>query len=233
MQTVIYIADTAPLQNDVLFAALYQTLPDYRRRKIDRYLVAGAKRLSLGVGILLKAACFEQGIPGADNDIVFGEQGKGYFKNVRNVFFNLSHSGERAMCVIAPVETGCDVQQDQKIHWSVARLVFSAEEQIWLKEQELLGRGDEAFTRLWALKESFLKTEGKGFSAAPEESSLAVSGKKVSLKGQTEDRFFSFFEPNLQDGYHYACCLKNTRPDTPDDIEITVRQCDLTLPQFL
>ena len=32
MQTVIYIADTAPLQNDVLFAALYQTLPDYRRR---------------------------------------------------------------------------------------------------------------------------------------------------------------------------------------------------------
>ena len=106
MQTVIYISDTAPLQNDVLFAALYQTLPDYRRRKIDRYLVAGAKRLSLGVGILLKAACFEQGIPGADNDIVFGEQGKGYFKNVRNVFFNLSHSGERAMCVIAPVETG-------------------------------------------------------------------------------------------------------------------------------
>ena len=201
MQTVIYIADTAPLQNDVLFAALYQSLPDYRRRKSDRYLVAGAKRLSLGVGILLKAACFEQGIPGADNDIVFGEQGKGYFKNVRNVFFNLSHSGERAMCVIAPVETGCDVQQDQKIHWS--------------------------------LKESFLKTEGKGFSAAPEESSLAVSGKKVSLKGQTEDRFFSFFEPNLQDGYHYACCLKKTRPDTPDDTEITVRQCDLTLPQFL
>ena len=137
------------------------------------------------------------------------------------------------MCVIAPVETGCDVQQDQKIHWSVARLVCSDEEQIWLKEQELLGKGDEAFTRLWTLKESFLKTEGKGFSAAPEESSLAVSDEKVSLKSQTEDRFFSFFEPNLQDGYHYACCLKKTRPDTPDDTEITVRQCDLTLPQFL
>ena len=217
------------MQNDVLFAALYQTLPDYRRRKIDRYLVASAKRLSLGVGVLLKAACFEQGVPGADKDIVFGEQGKGYFKNVPKAFFNLSHSGERAMCVISSAETGCDVQQDQKIHWSVARLVFSAEEQIWLKEQDLLSKGDEAFTRLWTLKESFLKTEGKGFSAAPEEVSLDVSGEKVSLKGQPENPSFTFFEPNLQDGYHYACCLKNARPDT----DIIVRQCDLTLPQFL
>ena len=229
MQTVIYIADTAPLQDDVLFAALYQTLPEYRRRKIDRYRVENGKRLSLGVGVLLKAACADQEIPGADNDIAFGEQGKGYFKNVKNAFFNLSHSGERAMCVLSPIETGCDVQQNQEILWPVAERVFSAEEQTWLKEQDLLGRGDEAFTRLWALKESFLKADGKGFSAAPVGISLSVCGEKVSLKEPSGGQVFSFFEPDLHDGYHYACCLKNAFPD----MKIIVRQCDLTLPQFL
>ena len=229
MQTIIYIADTAPLQNERVFAALYRMLPACRRQKIDRYVVADGKRLSLGVGVLLKLACHDQGIPGADNSIIFGEQGKGYFQTVQDVFFNLSHSGERAMCVISPVETGCDVQQIQQIRWPVARRVFSTEEQNWLRKQELCGRGNEAFTRLWALKESYLKAVGKGFSAAPEKISLSFSDNRVTIESREEDQSYSFFEPNIGDDYHYACCLENASPDT----EIIVRQCDLTLPQFL
>ena len=229
MQTVIYIADTAPLQDERVFAALYRVLPVYRRQKIDRYTVADGKRLSLGVGVLLKLACRDQGIPGADNNIIFGEQGKGYFQKDPDVFFNLSHSGERAMCVLSPVETGCDVQQIQKIRWPVARRVFSTEEQNWLRKQELCGRGDEAFTRLWALKESYLKAVGKGFSAAPEGISLSVFNEIVTVENQEEPQNYTFFEPNLEDDYRYACCLKNAPPGT----EISVRQCDLTLPQFL
>ena len=229
MQTVIYIADTAPLQNEVLFAALYQKMPEYRHRKIDRYLVAGGKRLSLGVGVLLRAACREYGIPGAEEEIVLGKQGKGYFKQVSDAFFNLSHSGERAMCVVSPFETGCDVEQIQKLDWPVARRVFSAEEQNWLRTQEEQGRGKEAFTRLWSLKESYVKATGKGFSDAPEKISFSFSEQKVILDRKEETRTFSFFEPDLQDGYRYVCCLINAPPDA----EKKVRQCDLTSPQFL
>lgn len=222
MQTMIYIADTAPLHSEALFAALYRLLPAYRREKIDRYAVPGGKRLSLAVGTLLRTACREQGIPDADREVLFGAQGKGYFQNVSDAFFNLSHSGERAMCVLSPVEAGCDVQQNQKILWPVARRVFSEEEQRWLREEELQGRGGEAFTRLWALKESFLKATGEGFAAAPEESVLSISGEKAALSNPGKSRMFSFFEPDLQDGYRYACCLKNPLPEE----EILVRQVD-------
>ena len=133
------------------------------------------------------------------------------------------------MCVLSPVETGCDVQQIQKIRWPAARRVFSAEEQNWLRKQELCGREDEAFTRLWALKESYLKAVGKGFSAAPEGISLSVFDEMVTVDNQEEPQNYVFFEPNLEDDYRYACCLKNALPGA----EIKVRQCDLTLPQFL
>ena len=221
----MYIAETVPLQNAELFDFLYCRLPPYRQQKIDRYRFPGGKRLSLGVGALLQAACLEQGIPGADEDILLGEHGKGFFRNIPDAFFSLSHSGERAMCLISSVEAGCDVQKVEPVRWPVAERVFSETEQAWLRQQEKDGRGDISFTRLWALKESFLKMTGEGFSASPEGISVCFTDAGISAQEQRRTRNVFFFEPDLQDGYCYACCLADASPGA----EIQIRQYDFTL----
>lgn len=228
MNTVIYIADISPLQNPDLFNSFYHQLPSSRRKKIDRFRVESDKRLSLGAGILLKSACREHGIGDADEDMLTGKNGKEHFENYPQLFYNLSHSGERAMCVFSETEAGCDVEKIDKLQWSVAERVFSTDERSWLKKQEDAGKGETAFTRIWTLKESFLKALGFGLAAPFELSSVSVLKEGRAQTITYDSRSCSFSEPDLKDGYRYSCCLQDA---LPGDM-IIVKQCDFTTLQL-
>ena len=228
MNTVIYIADTSTLQNPDLFNSFYHRMPSPRQKKIDRFRFESDKKLSLGVGVLLKAACKEFGIENADEDTFVGKNGKEYLKNYPYLFFSLSHSGERAMCVFSETEVGCDVEKIDKLRWPVAERVLSTDELSWLKKQEEAGKGETAFTRIWTLKESFLKALGFGLAAPFELTSVSVlkDGKVQAIT--YERRSCSFSEPDLKDGYRYSCCMQDAAPDKG----IIVRQCDFTTLQL-
>ena len=221
MKTILYYAELTALHDEQLFRQYYRTLPLCRREKIDKLKPEGERCRSLGAGLLLKKACEGYGIPGEDEHLNLGEYGKPSFAACPEIHFNLSHSGEVAVCVMAPCEAGCDVEIVKPFPPAVAKRVFSEEECRWLSGEENEGRGDEAFFRLWTLKESFLKVTGEGFSFPIKEVSFSFADDKpvLQLRGEIEPSY-SFFEPQLFPGYRCAVCLHGRGVTQPEVIQI-------------
>ncbi len=77
------------------------------------------------------------------------------------ISFNLSHSGNYALCALSDKNVGCDIQQITPCNQRVARRFFTQNE---IDSLEICDDKDIVFTKMWALKESALKFCGKGMS---------------------------------------------------------------------
>ena len=153
-----YLFDVSSL-NDDSFNKLLLSVKKYRREKIEKLALIESKYLSLGVELLIRKACEDFGIDYLSEEIVIGEYGKPSFKNSK-LFFNTSHSGKYAFCVISNVEVGCDIEEIKEYKPRVAERFFTEKENNYLS---LTNDKDGLFYRLWTLKESSVKCIGKGF----------------------------------------------------------------------
>ncbi len=110
---------------------------------------------------LFDEACCRESIEDVRSKIILGPNKKPYIEG-NEIFFNLSHSGDYALCVICDTEVGCDIQQIKKVRQSVMDRYFHSGE----KEYILAGKTEEErawrFTRIWALRESYIKQTGEG-----------------------------------------------------------------------
>ena len=147
------------------------------------------------------------------------EMGKPYFPDFPDVHFNLSHSGERVMCVISPFEVGCDVEIIKGDRGRLAERFFKPEESAWIKHFETLEKQSEAFYRLWTLKECYMKVTGRGMSLMPDKFALRVDeNENISLYHDGDRPEYDFREIDLHDGYRYAYCMKNNGENAPQEI---------------
>ncbi|MBR1528481.1 MAG: 4'-phosphopantetheinyl transferase superfamily protein [Oscillospiraceae bacterium] len=89
----------------------------------------------------------------------YHEYEKPYFKNYPDLYFNLSHCDGLAVCLLSEQECGVDCEALRKLRPAVVRRVFSSEEQ---KLLEASPEADRLFTRIWTLKESYVKAIGRG-----------------------------------------------------------------------
>ena len=94
-------------------------------------------------------------------EIAVAQGGKPYLANYPDIYFNLSHSGEWAVCAISESPVGVDIQHCDEGRRDVASRFFHREEIRYLDGLPQFRR-DEGFYRLWALKESFVKATGRG-----------------------------------------------------------------------
>ena len=217
--TRIYIADISVLKDSSIFEKLLKTVPEYRQKKAMSFKFAKGKMQSLGVGLLLRKACEEAGFAGADERIVYGENEKPYLSDFPDIHFNLSHSGERVMCVISPFEVGCDVEIIKGDRGRLAERFFLPEESAWIKHFESLEMQTEAFYRLWTLKECYMKVTGRGMSLMPDKFALHVDEyENISLYHDGDRPEYAFREIDLHDGYRYAYCLKNDKKNAPQEV---------------
>ncbi|WP_290763187.1 4'-phosphopantetheinyl transferase superfamily protein [Fibrobacter sp. UBA4297] len=218
--TRIYIADISALKETSVFERFLGQVPEYRQKKAMSFKFPKGKMQSLGVGLLLKQACRDAGFDGADNHIAYGENGKPYLLDFPDVHFNLSHSGERVMCVISPFEVGCDVEIIKGDRGKLAERFFKPEESAWIKHFETLEAQSEAFYRLWTLKECYMKVTGRGLSLMPDMFALHMDERENVLLFHGGDRLeYSFREIDLHDGYRYAYCIKNDGFIAPSEIK--------------
>ena len=202
---ILYIMDTAPLLQPELFRHLYESVPDFRKESIDKIRPQSGKALSLGVSLLLVRALEEAGIP--DPEFGFNEHGKPFLRG-SSLRFNLSHSGERAVCLVSDRECGCDTEKVRDANLKIATRYFSPPERDLLLSLSDSDEQNRMFFRLWTLKESFMKATGLGFSLPMSGFSIRISGDSVSVD-QTSDPFsYSFSEFDFGDGYRYACCFR-------------------------
>lgn len=218
MSTRIYIADTEGLQNSEIFERILSYMPEYRKEKIKKIKFEDEKRRSLAVGELLRRACIDFGIQGADMKVRENEYGKRVFFEDNGVHFNLSHSKNRAVCIIADRECGADVEKMKEVNLKVSARSFTKEEHASIVNADSEAKMQSEFFRLWTLKESYMKATGLGFKLFPNMFSIDTKKNPAVLQKSTFDSDYSFFELLREDGYKYSFCEKGNEFDS--DVEV-------------
>ena len=179
----VWIADTTPLEDPEIFKRWLMRVPYDRKEKVLRIAAPEGRIRSLGAGALFDTALIPLGLDGAEIEV--SKYGKPYFKDRDDLYFNLSHSGSRAMLVLSDNEVGCDVEQirDTVASQKVAAHFFCEEEKAFIARAADETEKRERFFRLWTLKESYIKaTAGKGSSTGKRSrKSVIGSASKLTL----------------------------------------------------
>ena len=200
----VYIADVTILQDEEIYKQLYAHLDEERRVKTDRFRFPKDRKLSVGAGVLLIYALQKENVGNVSIEVK--PTGKPYLAGKENLFFNLSHSENMVMCVVADKEVGCDVERRTEFDRALASYVMTKQElqQIYGLDSE--AEQQEMFFRLWTLKESYMKATGFGIGLEPGTFGIAVEKENISVIPPVDEREFYLKEYYANDGYCYSCC---------------------------
>ena len=110
-------------------------------------------------------------------EILRDDMGKPYFSNCA-LHFNVSHSGEYLAIAVSEFPVGVDIQEPKNIKDGMFRKVVQTEEAVLIGDDR-----QNDFLRLWTLKESFVKAEGKG---------LRISLKDYFFQKENEEYFVNY-----------------------------------------
>lgn len=121
------------------------------RYRTDRIL-SKLSYLLLRVGLSMEYGIRER------PEIVIAENGKPHLADGQQIYFNISHCRKGAACAVSGKEVGVDIQDYVCYDARLAPLFMSREE----ADSAGLDRTKEAFTRVWALKESYGKYKSLG-----------------------------------------------------------------------
>lgn len=208
--TLVYIADVSALEDRELYDAIYGRVREERKAKTDRLRFDRDRRLSLGAEYLLMCACREFGIDYDKATITEDANLKPVFKDIP-IHFNLSHSGERVMCIMSEYPVGCDIEKASKADMVLAEKYFHEKEYRMLKSCEDAGKRNAMFYRLWTLKESFAKCTGLGLHLPMNSFAVDISGEGVKLEQSVSEDKFSLFEYGGEEGYACAWCIRTEK----------------------
>ena len=186
----VFIASVSELCEPSFCEKAYQIIPKERQEKIARLRMEKDKRLSLCACLLFLWGMKKRGLRTENFRIAYGKEGKPYLEGAEFFFFNLSHSGEYAVCAVSEKEIGCDVERLSECRMTLAKRFFSTSEYERLLALETEEEKRELFYRLWTLKESFIKAVGKGLYLPLASFSIEFSDVAPGWKnGRTEQPF--------------------------------------------
>lgn len=169
---------------------------------IKVYLQKWDKKEKPWEGILKSIVRMEYGMETCP-EIVRNSFGKPYFQD-GDLHFNVSHSGEYLAIAFSESPVGIDIQKEKTIREGMYRKVVQP------MERQLIGtERQKDFLRLWALKESFVKAEGKG---------LVISMKDYYFEKENDRYFVNYhgqralwrftIEEELIEGYVISVCAE-------------------------
>lgn len=224
----LYYADFSSADPAKLVAEYSGKVDRERLRKVRRARADQAKARSLTAGYLLQVGVKnalkekQSGIAGGaeislDADGVLPlryrctEQGKPYLADYPGLYFNLSHSGNVAVCAVADCEVGVDVQLCKKGREAVAERFFTEKEREILRRAGEEGRFEEVFFALWSIKESYLKYTGLGMKKGLASFDIDFDGQRIIdfSAGDKEGKQVFFRQVSLPQLSEYAvsvCC---------------------------
>ncbi|MBQ9165326.1 MAG: 4'-phosphopantetheinyl transferase superfamily protein [Oscillospiraceae bacterium] len=190
----LYALDVMTLDHDL--DAYRDVIPESRLEQLRKRPPADQLR-GLGAELLFQRAAWRHNrdlpLPAVRESDSYG---KPYLPARPDFYFNLSHSGQWAVCAVADVPVGVDIQQTRAVSMALEKK-FTAAEQAELNALPALQRADRFF-QLWVLKEAYAKCTGTGL-LCPFRSFEAVSPAPGYSAGLVE---FSF------GNYHLAVCVQ-------------------------
>ena len=155
-------------------------------------------------GLLAELLAAEYGLPGLP-ELERQAGGKPFFPQRPDLHFNLSHSGDLALCGVGAAPLGVDIEVIRPRRAGLARYICSPEEYAWYEE---LGGDWESLYTIWTLKEARVKCTGEGLRQRPE--TIAVPRLGPGQTGELEGLIFRSYAGN---GWRGAvCCVPPEEP---------------------
>lgn len=140
-------------------AAALASISEQRRVQALRFKHEQGRRESVAAYLLLKDALSKEfGIDG-NPEFEYDAGGKPRLKDHSDIFFNLSHCREAAVCVVDTVPVGVDIETVRSFKDALARHVLSPEEYSVVAASF---NPAVEFIKLWTQKEAVLKLTGEG-----------------------------------------------------------------------
>lgn len=159
---------TSFMEDENVFYKELEEMDPGRREKIAEMVQKTDKCRMLAAGHLLRDALFARGYRLKELTVQKNEHGKPYMKELPDFYYNLSHSGEYAVCAVSDQPVGIDIEgirfaeeKDWERMDHLAARIMTADEQAayWKIRPE---ERPVEFTKLWTKKESVAKLLGCG-----------------------------------------------------------------------
>lgn len=170
--------DTGTVGEDEL-SLMLSALPKERREKVLRFRFREGKVLSALSWLLLCHLLEREDIHHGPFEVVNGKNEKPLVKD-DIFFFNISHTKGAVLAAAGFSPVGADIQIVEEKYEPVAKRVLSPSELSLVKHSS---KPEREFTRLWTLKESYIKYTGEGISGlenAPDFSIFNKTGGRLS-----------------------------------------------------
>lgn len=182
------------------YADALSRLPKARQAEINSTARQNAPQLRVaGETLARKMLSEESGLAPEDISIKKEARGKPYAENL-DIHFSISHNGSFAVCATHSSPIGVDIQRADGVRELVMRRVCSADEQRYVLSAPA-GQA-ERFTRLWCMKEAYVKLRGSSILDRGGFACHFENGEPV-----TEYEGFSFLFPPAPKGYVIAVCF--------------------------
>lgn len=124
---------------------------------------------SAAAELAICAAMKNSGRPFAPSDYAYKESGQ---PTIQNGHISISHTEGYAACAIAREPVGIDVERGHTFSKAAAKRILSPQEEL-LRES---ANADELLSRIWTVKESFLKMTGEGIPGGMRTLELIAAG---------------------------------------------------------
>ena len=175
--------------------------------------------------VLLKKALKEYGEDISHYQIKARKHGKPYLEpageNIRELYYNISHSGK------SDNEVGIDVEKITDKATGIARRFFTEGENRYIAQSDC---PDEAFTRLWTIKEAYIKYLGTGLSKDLKSFEINISGDKVEITDQgvtqnvlvTSKKMQEYYVAYVTYNYNNSCMKESEGNEERENISIRI-----------
>ncbi|WP_052599456.1 4'-phosphopantetheinyl transferase family protein [Lysinibacillus varians] len=156
-----------------------------RKEKVSKFHFDEDKKRSILAEVLLRHSLKRDfGMTNDHIHFTINEYGKPNLQNFDHIHFNLAHSGDWVVCAVSDTPIGIDIEQVAMIEMDIAKAYFTSSEY-----QDILSQPKDKqiqfFYKLWTLKESYVKAEGKGLTMPLDSFRFAFNPKQYNCMKAT------------------------------------------------
>lgn len=179
-------------------------LPDFRKEQYQKFRFEKDKIRCVISYCLLKYALTQRFSLDNLPEIEMNEYGKPFFTKHPQLFFSISHSGNHVMVSLGTAESGIDTEEPQEDTAKIYRYVLSGNEKKMLSDES---NADDAFIRLWTVKEAYTKMIGKGLGINFTSLSVTYDQSSPVIHLSDGQTFSNIYQRKTDDGYWYTVCF--------------------------
>jgi len=181
--------------------------PKQRERLLRFHFREDFLRSLFGEAMLRIVVGEKVGIPPESLKITRPERGRPFFLDYPELHFNISHSGDWAVCALSEILVGIDIEEVKLngISSSLVRKVLTEKEQEYM-EKLPDGQKNAAFYRFWTIKEAYAKCDGRGLGISLNKIDIDIDRQAIYLVDEGHVWNGMMKNIDFQDDYMMAVC---------------------------